>query len=566
MNTSVLFLPPETLEGHIIAYHPFCDILCAAGSVDSDGAIVWLVPQYERFSQQDKIPQIPSPAVNENVLMHPSTNPSYMPTKPELCLPLTTIAQAKFSPCGRYLAVVGTDTERERLFIYQIKIPKYYSEVDNQLLKSFRRCELQSVTLGEIAWSPDSSFIAVGNSNGLIQIIPVITHMPLFQFDSEKTRNSVSIISIKAVSGAVTGLSWSSDGYMIAVQSYNEVQILVKKICKKTSSYQKGYKFSKQSACIVDGQLVSRENPAYLQKGSEKYIMGQTSLRTFYAIALYKRQVAFSPDSSFMISTAGVIPVQQDQLKSQTFCSYVFTQHALCAQQTEPSIILPGNRTPSIGVAFSPVLYELDPLKKNVSDLSYRMVFAIASGCDVTIYDTQDFQPICVFEGENFQLDYVTSLSFNATGKQLCAFGAHFQYQFFDLSDEFVRKPVKLENYDYEVNLFRNYLMRQKTNYCQKLVDFNNQKLKTKPNKPAQIQMRPIKCTEGVKIFTVSEMHNYETHVPILLQIEKDEIEQITFLLTGKEKEVAKAAEKTETKDTEKVEQKDEYMDADVKE
>lgn len=44
MNTSVLFLPPETLEGHIIAYHPFCDIICAAGSVDSDGAIVWLVP------------------------------------------------------------------------------------------------------------------------------------------------------------------------------------------------------------------------------------------------------------------------------------------------------------------------------------------------------------------------------------------------------------------------------------------------------------------------------------------------------------------------------------------
>ena len=54
----------------------------------------------------------------------------------------------------------------------------------------------------------------------------------------------------------------------------------------------------------------------------------------------------------------------------------------------EPSVVLTGHKNPSVAVAFSPVLYELDSAKENVSDLPYRMIFAIASGCDVTLYDT----------------------------------------------------------------------------------------------------------------------------------------------------------------------------------
>lgn len=44
MTTTTLFLKPETLMGTTIAYHPFNDVLLAAGSVNCDAAVVWMVP------------------------------------------------------------------------------------------------------------------------------------------------------------------------------------------------------------------------------------------------------------------------------------------------------------------------------------------------------------------------------------------------------------------------------------------------------------------------------------------------------------------------------------------
>lgn len=44
MTTTTLFLKPETLMGTTIAYHPFNDVLLAAGSVNGDAAVVWMVP------------------------------------------------------------------------------------------------------------------------------------------------------------------------------------------------------------------------------------------------------------------------------------------------------------------------------------------------------------------------------------------------------------------------------------------------------------------------------------------------------------------------------------------
>ena len=124
-------------------------------------------------------------------------------------------------------------------------------------------------------------------------------------------------------------------------------------------------------------------------------------MRTFYAIALYRRYCAFSPDGSFLVSTAGLHRYQCDQLKSHSFCSWVFSKTDLCLGAA-PSITLPGLRAPSVAVAFSPLLYELDVKKENVSDLPYRMLFAVAAGCDLVLYDTQQFEPLAIFEGESF--------------------------------------------------------------------------------------------------------------------------------------------------------------------
>lgn len=54
----------------------------------------------------------------------------------------------------------------------------------------------------------------------------------------------------------------------------------------------------------------------------------------------------------------------------------------------KPCVVLGGYRCPSVAVAFSPVLYELDLERPNLSNLGYKMLFAVASGCDILIYDT----------------------------------------------------------------------------------------------------------------------------------------------------------------------------------
>lgn len=63
---------------------------------------------------------------------------------------------------------------------------------------------------------------------------------------------------------------------------------------------------------------------------------------------------------------------QAQSLKSQTYCSYVFFRPSLCRKQADPDVTLAGLRAPSIAVAFSPVLYALDPKKQNRTNLHYR--------------------------------------------------------------------------------------------------------------------------------------------------------------------------------------------------
>ena len=59
INPTVLYLPPETLDGHTAIYHPYNDVICAAGWVERDAAITWLIPQFEKESDSDIIPKNP---------------------------------------------------------------------------------------------------------------------------------------------------------------------------------------------------------------------------------------------------------------------------------------------------------------------------------------------------------------------------------------------------------------------------------------------------------------------------------------------------------------------------
>lgn len=66
-----------------------------------------------------------------------------MPTQPELLLPLASVNHIEFSPDGRYLAVTGSDSDRDKLFIYSLHFPSVYSAVENSNLRIFCQPTLQ---------------------------------------------------------------------------------------------------------------------------------------------------------------------------------------------------------------------------------------------------------------------------------------------------------------------------------------------------------------------------------------------------------------------------------------
>ena len=80
---------------------------------------------------------------------------------------------------------------------------------------------------------------------------------------------------------------------------------------------------------------------------------------------------------------------------------------------------------------------------------------------------------------------------------------------------------------DKQMLVYRAALARQKVQYCQRLLDFQNGKIKSKPSKPIQIIIGEITSRCGVKPYAVSEMHQFDTQPPPLLQIEKEEVDAI---------------------------------------
>ena len=48
----------------------------------------------------------------------------------------------------------------------------------------------------------------------------------------------------------------------------------------------------------------------FLPKGLEKHLIGEKLLKTIYSIPLYKRQLAISPDSNFIVFPSGLDDVE----------------------------------------------------------------------------------------------------------------------------------------------------------------------------------------------------------------------------------------------------------------
>ena len=108
------------------------------------------------------------------------------------------------------------------------------------------------------------------------------------------------------------------------------------------------------------------------------------------------RRPAWSPDGSFVVFPAGVF--KRPGAKRAMHTTYVYAR----GNFETPVMHLPGGETPSVCVRFNPVMFKrrkdaADPTTP--SDLPYRVVFAVCSQDGVTIYDTDETEPIVYVAG-----------------------------------------------------------------------------------------------------------------------------------------------------------------------
>lgn len=118
------------------------------------------------------------------------------------------------------------------------------------------------------------------------------------------------------------------------------------------------------------------------------------------------RRLSWSPDGSLLITPTG-------QIRHRENTTYCYLRGAW----QSPALHFPGTGSASVGVRFSPVLYELLPGAKPWLNVPYRMVFAIITLDSVFVYDTQHLYAIAA--AENLHFAELTDIAWGDNGQAL---------------------------------------------------------------------------------------------------------------------------------------------------
>ena len=126
------------------------------------------------------------------------------------------------------------------------------------------------------------------------------------------------------------------------------------------------------------------------------------------------RRPEWSPDGSFVALPAGMFrrPGAQRAMNA----TYVFAR----GNFNVPAMHLPGGESPSVCVRFNPKVFERRAGEKKsppLTDLPYRIIFAVASQDSVCVYDTDETEPICYVAG--IHLASITDCAWSPDGRVL---------------------------------------------------------------------------------------------------------------------------------------------------
>ncbi|KAJ3173527.1 hypothetical protein HDU88_002613 [Geranomyces variabilis] len=276
----------------------------------------------------------------------------------------------------------------------------------------------------DIAWSPDSNFIVAACVDNTTRIFDVNAKKCIHALADHKH--------------FVQGVAWDPLGkYFVSQSSDRSVNVY-------TCERKKGNFCPKLAA-----RLTKLEPPTPVPRGENvppETLPSQNSdqipatsgegktlpkPRLFHdeTLTSFFRRLTFSPDGSLLFAPAGIFRSNDDAEPKNAV--HIYGRGRITGQ---PLACLPGNAKPSIAVRCSPIAYKLrniptrgPPLEKTQTSstlsppslfrLPHRYVYAVACQDALTVYDTQQLEPIAFIGGLHYAT--LTDVAWSADGRTL---------------------------------------------------------------------------------------------------------------------------------------------------
>lgn len=419
-------------------------------------------------------PNIPSPAA---LAAASSTTTAVHPPRAEYAATLArhtgVVNVVRFSPHGDLLASAGDDGNV--LFWVQSDHTRHafgdshFSGDDGaqQHDKETWRVRLMTratpLELYDVAWSPTGELLAAGGTDFAVRLINVADGAVLREISEHQHY--------------VQGVAWDPRQKYLATQSSD----------RSVHLYQVDHDVAKAH---VHTQLVSRQNRSQLQarrtdeaqvekaatlenrsppqrktdftalptirappSPKERFdasgALGETVQKIYGddRCSSFFRRLCFSPDGALLATPTGQFMASttpSEAAKSTSSHAVYLYGRANLARSHAPLAVLPGHKSTTVAVSFSPILYHLRlpdqspsaaPAAKPLSEeeqkpescssvspvstfgLPYRMVYAVATQESVWVYDTQQAGPLCCFS--NLHYASFTDLAWSPDGQSL---------------------------------------------------------------------------------------------------------------------------------------------------
>lgn len=339
----------------------------------------------------------------------------------------------RFDPSGQVIASAGDDGTLMLWKLSENVVKREFGEeADEDIQESWIVKKIYRTSISEIydlAWSPDSKFIATGSMDNITRIYNVVTGEQIYQMNDH--------------SHYVQGVAWDPKDNYLATQSADRSVIFyrlkrkendgldVSLLAKSSRIDLSAIRPHESTREHLDKVGTMREPPDKTDetkpdshetnKGDSTEVPKKT-MSLYYPETLqsFFRRLTFSPDGSLVLTPLGIY--RDDCLESmpkvesnENTWNTVFV-YARSNLEKLPICYIPSIKRPAIAIAFSPIFYERSADVQAFS-LPYKMIFAIATQDSVIIYDTCSLSPLAYIS--NLHYSSITDIRWDTDGLRI---------------------------------------------------------------------------------------------------------------------------------------------------